>query len=311
MSFYSSGQQRLAINTRERRMEQANGDKQQARVYTKIATDQGDIEMADRYAKIGMSIVGNIARTEVPITNKQGGVVRQTVLEHVKSMIDTGTLSQWWDAIKRIPPKKLSPKARVVQDDIKHNSELKAVMNDMLTKAYMSKQEGIIIDGLVQEALDVLTGGDKEVEQELDGTASEFLGSAHGSAESQDPTTQGTVGKALKAEQDLSGMKLPPGKTIVEIQDLIKEYTISKPSKDKWNALAGLSKFKEAMTPDLLKKILSDDDIRQELMHKKSGVEGKTLGVLRKLEVAFSKKASSSPKATAARLAAEQALGRA
>lgn len=284
MSFYSSGQQRLAINTKERRMEQANGDKQQARVYAKISADQGDIEMADRYAKIGMSIVGNIARTEVPITNKQGGIVRQTVLEHVKSMIDTGTLSQWWDAIKRIPPKKLSPKARVVQSDIKHNADLKAVLNEKLAAIQTSKMVGGPVDEMIQDALDTLTGGDQDIEQELDGTASEFLGSAHGSDESLNTTTQGTLGKALKAEQDLSGMNLKPNQlTDGQIRERVDEYISKPPTKDKWYTLINLSLFRESISDEQLAKILSSDDIKTKLMTDK-GLPGKVLQTLQELD---------------------------
>ncbi len=133
-NFYGSTQSRLKTYTSDRRVEERNGDIQQAKVYQQLAEERGDMETADRLAKLGMSVLGKVASTEIPIVNKQGGVAKMTVKEHIMSMIEAGTLSNWWEAIKRIPPKNLSAKARIVQKDIKHSKMLKEMINEKLQK---------------------------------------------------------------------------------------------------------------------------------------------------------------------------------
>lgn len=194
-SFYSSNQEKLKKYVADRRVEEHNGDIQQAKVYQAIAEQQGDLEQADRLAKLGMTVLGKVAATEVPIINKQGGVSKMTVKEHILSMIEAGTLSNWWEAIKRIPPAKLSKKARIVQDDIKHNELLKQSLNELVSKIALSgvpgakplfKQEGIVpsdvytnsvvsnkMDNMIDEVIKLLTGGDESTMDELDTKAEE------------------------------------------------------------------------------------------------------------------------------------------
>lgn len=192
-SFYSSGQQKLKVYTADRRIEEDNGNKQQAKVYAKIAQDRGDIETADRFAKLGMDILGKVAQTPVAITNKNSGVANMSVIDHIKSMIEAGSLSQWWEAIKKIPARNLSAKARIVQDDIKHNALLKEFINERLllikestltdlSPSFESKESfeqrakyRFIkqttyeqANKIIQELLDGITGGDTSVMQELD-----------------------------------------------------------------------------------------------------------------------------------------------
>lgn len=166
MSFYSSNQQKLKKYTADRRVEQSNGDKQQAKVYADIAAKQGDLEAADRFAKLGMNIIDKIAQTNVPITNKQGGVAQGTVINHVKSMIEAGTLSKWWEDIKKIPRRELSTKARIVQKDIKTNDTMKELINEKLSELTKDKHN-IDISSIV-DIMRILVGDDMEIAQELD-----------------------------------------------------------------------------------------------------------------------------------------------
>lgn len=192
-SFYSSNQQKLKKYTADRRVEEHNGDIQQAKVYQKIAEENQDIEAADRLAKLGMNIMGKVASTTLPIVNKQGGVAKMTVKEHITSMIESGSLSSWWDSIKRIPPTKLSKKARIVQDDIKHNEMLKQTLNELVSKVALSGvpgaqplfKQGEIVPGIisktkkqafVDEMIKLLSGGDEAPIQELDNLALEEKG---------------------------------------------------------------------------------------------------------------------------------------
>lgn len=167
-SFYSSNQQKLKVYTADRRVEDKNGNLQQAKVYAKIAQDMGDIETADRFAKLGMSIIGKIGQTEVPIVNEKGGVVKLTVFDHIKAMIESGSLSNWWEAVKNIPPKKLSAKARIVQNDIKHNVQLKEFINEHLKSIVSSIAGKNDYSAIVKEMVDGITGGDMNVLQEFE-----------------------------------------------------------------------------------------------------------------------------------------------
>jgi len=228
MSFYSSNQTKLKTYTADRRVEQSNGNIQQAKVYADIASKQGDIETADRLAKLGMSVLGKIAKTEVPIVNKQGGVVQMTVIGHIKSMIESGSLSSWWDAVKKIPKKKLSPKARVVQDDIKHNSAMKEILNEQIKSAVdsmagpnmypvsKSKEVGSpVLDETIKSMIQTITGGDESIIKEFDdnvdvrslaptmSTQYGFNAEAGDNDQDLSNTQSKTIGKEITQEQSV------------------------------------------------------------------------------------------------------------
>lgn len=215
MSFYSSNQQRLKKYTADRRVEQSNGDKQQAKVYADIAAKQGDLETADRFAKLGMNIIGKIAQTNVPITNKQGGVARGTVLDHVKAMIEAGTLSQWWEAVKKIPKRKLSSRAYIVQKDMKFNEMLKSVLNEQLAQIQAAERKQVSdndIKPMIKQLIETLAG-DIVTAQELDDAASDSssdYGSVDSNAITATTTEAGHNAQAGDNEQNLEGVRSAP-----------------------------------------------------------------------------------------------------
>lgn len=130
-NFYGSTQSRLHTYTADRRVEERNGDIQQAKVYQKIAEQQGDIDTADRLAKLATNVInrfGQQVQAQLP-QDKQPSEPFD-VRKVLANAIDSGTLSQLWDRVKVIPKSQLSHTAQIIQNDIKHNRMLREVLNE-------------------------------------------------------------------------------------------------------------------------------------------------------------------------------------
>jgi hypothetical protein len=133
MVFYSTNQSQLKEYTKDRRVEQHNGDVQQAKVYQSLAEQRGDINSADRLAKMatlvinkfGQQVQAHTINPNVPITEQPFDL-----RNYLKKAIQSGTLSQLWEKMKLVPKSKLSHNAKIIQDDIKHNRMLREQLNE-------------------------------------------------------------------------------------------------------------------------------------------------------------------------------------
>lgn len=144
-NFYGSTQSRLKTYTKDRRVEERNGDIHQTKVYAKLALDRGDIEQADRITKLGEMVINKIGSSLVNTTQPQlvatktGGVMTapkfdiRTILGNA---ISQGKLSQLWTALKSIHVNKTNVHGipLVILDDIKKNTMLQTQLNELLAK---------------------------------------------------------------------------------------------------------------------------------------------------------------------------------
>lgn len=170
-NFYGSTQSRLITYTKDRRVEEQNGDIQQAKVYQKLAEDRGDIETADRLAKLGTMVINKFGQqvqahavpSTQPITE-----LPFDIRNYIGKAIQNGTLSNIWDAIKKIPKNKLSKKARIIQGDIKHDQTLKSIVNekvmtyDMKMKALGEENRSKLVQSTIKKYNEKIARGNVE-----------------------------------------------------------------------------------------------------------------------------------------------------
>lgn len=164
-NFYGSTQSRLKTNTADRRVEEHNGNVQQAKVYQTIANEMGDIETADRLSKLATLIVNKFGQNVVEQKVDDSVINTQPfdVKIFLKKAIVDGTLSTVWNAIKNVSNKDLSPVAKIIKTDIKSNTILKEEVNSLLENMVKNKTDiNKTIDSLVQ-----LLAGNKENESAL------------------------------------------------------------------------------------------------------------------------------------------------
>lgn len=143
-NFYGSEQSRLHTYTKDRHVEEDNGDVQQAKVYQTLAESLGDIASADRLAKMGTMVLnkfGQSVQTHDVSTTQPITELPFDIRSYLKQAITDGTLSRVWDAIKSIPPTQLSPVARIVQGDIKNDQSMKDVVNQTLMEYAEEKRQ--------------------------------------------------------------------------------------------------------------------------------------------------------------------------
>lgn len=143
-NFYGSEQSRLHTYTKDRHVEEDNGDVQQAKVYQTLAESLGDIASADRLAKMGAMVLNKIGQTVQDREVKTTQPISEQPFDihnYLKQAITNGTLSKVWEAIKSIPPTQVTPVARIVQGDIKNDQSMKDVVNQTIMKYAEEKRQ--------------------------------------------------------------------------------------------------------------------------------------------------------------------------
>ncbi len=208
-NFYGSTQSRLKTNTADRRVEEHNGNVQQAKVYQTIANEMGDIETADRLSKLATLIVNKFGQNVVEQKVDDSVINTQPfdVKVFLKKAIVDGTLSTVWNAIKNVSNKDLSPVAKIIKTDIKSNTILKEEVNSLLENMVKNKTDiNKTIDSLVQ-----LLAGNKENEsalKELRLKASGTIGKA------KSPPAKKKMTKVETAEASTQANRKPRGRQV-------------------------------------------------------------------------------------------------
>jgi hypothetical protein len=224
-NFYGSTQSRLKTYTSDRRVEEHNGDIQQAKVYQTLAEERGDIETADRLSKLATLVVNRFGQQ---VVQPAGTLAAQpfdirSVLSHA---IQNGTLSQLWDRIKKVPKKELSKTAQIIQHDLKHNKILKEVINEKLhlimEKRLDKEAHKEKFASVLEEIIQDITGG-KENESALTELLSYGIGIKRKRAAdtaSQAPTEQSSTA-GFNFGRNLTQTRLPftPANTIRQVRD--------------------------------------------------------------------------------------------
>ena len=208
-NFYGSTQSRLKTNTADRRVEEHNGNIQQAKVYQTIANEMGDIETADRLSKLATLIVNKFGQNVVEQKVDDSVINSQPfdVKIFLKKAIVDGTLSTVWNAIKNVSNKDLSPVAKIIKTDIKSNTILKEEVNSLLENMVKNKADiNKTIDSLVQ-----LLAGSKENESALKELILKASGTIGKSSATKKKATKVEATKVATAEASTQANRKPRG----------------------------------------------------------------------------------------------------
>lgn len=164
---------------KERREQEINDERQQEVVDEMNAERLGFERSATQLSRLGKRVFTDlIENTTTPNEKKVVDILKNTLntpAEIKKSnptlidFIKAGTLSQLFDKIKQINPKKLSKKSKIIQTDLKNNTMLKDVLNEAITDILGDTE---IPDeekpkSIAQAVIDNAAGGDEKLFNEL------------------------------------------------------------------------------------------------------------------------------------------------
>jgi hypothetical protein len=161
--MYKSNQQRLNSYVAERRIEEANADEHQSRLYEKIAEELGQEVQATALAKMAKRVVNKFGEEiQKPSLQMQTTGKPHTAIDYLRQAISEGKLSQVFDMIKSMSTDGLSKKEKIIVRDIKNNTDLKTALNDA-TFETLAKNMAIeeTTNELVKHIIDLAAGGDK------------------------------------------------------------------------------------------------------------------------------------------------------
>lgn len=176
--MYKSNQARLKSYVSERRIEEANADEHQDRLYEQIAADLGQEVQATALAKMAKRVVNKFGEDiQKPSLQMQTTGKPHTATDYLRQAIGEGKLSQIFDKIKKMDTTGLSKKEKIIVSDIKNKERRKYItdiFNERITpilekkhaeylesKKIVGDTMGSMIAQIEQEFVTVIAGGDK------------------------------------------------------------------------------------------------------------------------------------------------------
>jgi hypothetical protein len=142
--MYKSNQDRLKSYIAERRIEEANADAHQDRLYEKIAEELGQEVQATALAKMAKRVVNKFGEDiQKPSLQMQTTGKPYTATDYLRQAIGEGKLSQIFDKIKNMDTTGLSKKEKVIVSDIKNKERRKYItdiFNERITPILEKKQ---------------------------------------------------------------------------------------------------------------------------------------------------------------------------
>ena len=177
--MFVCNQERQRRYLKERREQEINDDRQQDVIDEMNAERLGFERSATQLSRLGKRVFTDlIENTATPTEKKVVDILKNTfnnpaeIKKSNPTLIDfikAGTLSQLFDKIKQINPKKLSKKSKIIQTDLKNNTMLKDVLNENIINIVNDPE---IPDeekpkSIAQAVINNAAGGDEKVIDEL------------------------------------------------------------------------------------------------------------------------------------------------
>lgn len=168
--MYKSNQARLKSYVSERRIEEANADEQQSRLYEKIAEDLGQEVQATALAKMAKRVVNKFGEDiQKPSPQMLTTGKPYTATDYLRQAIGEGKLSQIFDKIKTMDTKGLTKKEQSIVSDIKNKEKRKNItdkFNERIKPILDAKYEtqnamSSMLNQIEKEFVDVIGKGDK------------------------------------------------------------------------------------------------------------------------------------------------------
>jgi hypothetical protein len=180
--MYKSNQARLKSYVSERRIEEANAEEHQDRLYEQIAADLGQEVQATALAKMAKRVVNKFGEDiQKPSLQMQTTGKPHTATDYLRQAIGEGKLSQIFDKIKKMDTTGLSKKEKIIVSDIKNKERRKYItdiFNERITPILEKKHKEFtdievngklsnILDQIETEFVDIVAGGDKSAVENI------------------------------------------------------------------------------------------------------------------------------------------------
>lgn len=174
--FYDCNECKEKEYVKENGIRALNESKQQDIVDMQIAEALGLDVQASNLSRLAKRVINSIGSDLLPTNIKVVETAKQKVpVDYLLQAITTGKLTELFDKIKAIPVQKLSKKARVIQDDVKNNKDMKEVLNEGIANIINSQDipEEEKPKAIKREITDIVAGGDEKAIEELTDYASD------------------------------------------------------------------------------------------------------------------------------------------
>lgn len=215
--FYDCNECKEKEYVKENRLRAVNQSKQQEIVDMQIAESLGLDVQASNLSRLAKRVINSLGSNLLPTDIKVVETAKQKVpIDYLLQAITTGKLTELFERIKAIPTQKLSKKARVVQDDIKNNEDMKEVLNEGIAGIVSSNDipEEEKPEAIKKEIIEVVGGGDEKVIEELSG---------YGSDSSNDSKAETTVSSWADFYSDVPELAAVQATIDTTLKKLIKE----------------------------------------------------------------------------------------
>ena len=145
--MYKSNQQRLKSYVSERRVEEANADEHQERLYEQIAADLGQEVQATALAKMAKRVVNKFGEEIQMPSEKLKETGNMAASDYIREAIASGSLDKLFHKITNLDPKVLRGKARLIWKDLNDPTKRK-----MITNAFNESVNEILKEDIPEKA---------------------------------------------------------------------------------------------------------------------------------------------------------------
>lgn len=132
--FYDCNECKEKEYVKENVIRASNQLEQQAIVDQQIAESLGIDVQASALSKLAKRVINSIGSELKPSIKVVETAKQKLPTDYLLQAITTGKLSQLFDRIKTVDPKKLSKKAKLIQSDLKSDQMVKDVLNEEIAK---------------------------------------------------------------------------------------------------------------------------------------------------------------------------------
>lgn len=133
MMFACEGQRQKKY-LKLRKEEEINQINQQEVLDELIAEEKGLDISAEKLSNLAKRVVNKIGEEVLQPEINNAGVFTPKPTDRILEAIRSGKLSELFERIKGIPTSKLTKKQKIIQKDLKDNTELKEIVNEEITK---------------------------------------------------------------------------------------------------------------------------------------------------------------------------------
>lgn len=170
--MFKSNQARLKSYVSERRIEEANADDHQAKLYNQLAIERGELDQATNLARLAKRVINRFGEEVQQPSESLRTKDKYAATDYVAAAIKNGTLDQLFKKMMNLDPKaaaKLGKGPRIILQDLRDPATgVKDATNEAMLEILKSnKDEATKQAELLQAIIDNMAGGNKIYLEEI------------------------------------------------------------------------------------------------------------------------------------------------